>query len=84
MSELLCTDFIKNRTVQLCTLIGLILDLILSQTITHTLILFTLPYLTSVGLNYLMQQSPAYKQKARISEQFRPSSNNNKIKIIPR
>jgi hypothetical protein len=83
ISALVRTDFIKNRTVQWCTLIGLMVDLIVSHTIYHVLILFSLPYFTSVCLNYLMEKSPVYKQKPRVSEQFR-SSSRNKIKIIPR
>lgn len=84
MSELLHTDFIKNKIVQICTFIGLIVDFILTQTMNHALILFALPYLASVGVNYLMmKQSPVCKHKPQISAEFGPSAPH-KITITPK
>lgn len=83
-AELLHTDFIKNRTIQICTFTGLIADFLVSHTMSHVLILFSLPYLTSVALNHFMKKAPKHKQKAKISEQFRPLSTASKIEIIPR
>jgi hypothetical protein len=83
MFELLITDFLKNKTIQLATLMGLILDILCCQTINHISTLFGLPYFTSIILKYLMKSSPVVKSPARISEQFKPQSPH-KIKIIPK
>ena len=83
MFELLLTDFLKNRTIHLFTLIGFILDCLCFQTINHILTLFFLPYVTSIILKYLLKPSPSQKSLTRISEQYKPQSPH-KIKIIPR
>jgi hypothetical protein len=83
MLNLLLTDFIKNRTILLVAALGILLDGLLFQTINHTLILFALPYLTSIILEYLMKPSCSIKPLTRISEQYKPKSHH-KIKIIPR
>lgn len=77
------TDFLKNKTIQLSILVGLILDILGFQTINHVLPLFGIPYCTSIILNYLVKSTPIVKAPARISEQFKPQSVH-KIKIIPR
>jgi hypothetical protein len=84
MHQLLITDFIKSRIVLLSLIFGLALDLLIANTINHILILFCLPYGTSVALNYLMNTPRLSKPKARISEQYRrPRSGNNIIRITP-
>lgn len=71
MFQLLIPDFIKNRIVQLILVLSIILDIAASGTIKHILILFGLPYLSSIVLFCLMnpRKTPI---KPRISEQYRP------------
>lgn len=71
MFQLLLTDFIRSRTVQCITLSGFIFDIATTNSISHVLILFGIPYLTSIGLGYLMNAKKV-TVKARISEQYRP------------
>jgi len=70
MVQWLLTDFVKNPWVQKMTLIGMIADFALSQSIRHVLVLFSLPYLTSVALGYWLPIKKK-KVKGRISEQYR-------------
>ncbi|WP_045097678.1 hypothetical protein [Legionella fallonii] len=70
MRQLFFTDFIRNRTTQLGLAVSLLGDLSLSKSIKHALILFGLPYLTSIMLAYHFKPAK-YKVKVRISEQYR-------------
>ena len=79
MFQLLNTDFIKNRRVQLCTLFGLILELSTLGTMFHTLSLFGLPYCFSVALNYLLNLTKS-QPKAYISEQYRQGISTRKMR----
>ena len=73
MFQLLFTDFIRNRTIQFTIALGLLFDIILSSSIKHSLILFGLPYLTSIALCF--RYEPRRKRiKARISAQYRNKS----------
>ncbi len=83
MYKLFITDFIKSKLVQLSLLIALFIELLVSKTINYSLLLFFLPYCTSVILNYLMHQRSSKKTFTRVSAQFKPSTLN-KIKIIPK
>jgi len=53
MRQLLLTDFIKNRVIRLGFFFGVMCDLYLSQSIKHMVVIFGLPYLISIGLEYL-------------------------------
>lgn len=66
-------DFIKNRSLQFILIAGLIFDIVTAETIKHVIVLFGLPYLSSVALYYLMNRKKT-TIKARISEQYRPQS----------
>lgn len=83
MIQLFSTDFIKNRTIQLFTLIGMFIDIISSETIIHAFVLFCLPYAASIALNYIMNLSNSKKECARVSNQYKPKPPY-KIKIMPR
>lgn len=82
--QLFHTDFIKNKTVQRCTLIGFVADFACSQTFNHALTLFFLPYITSVCLKYFIKPAPTPRYNPCVSAQFKSSSPRRKIKIIPR
>ncbi|KTD46206.1 hypothetical protein [Legionella quateirensis] len=71
MIQLFIPDFIKNRIVQFSLALSIPLDIALSGTIKHLLILFGLPYLASIALYCLMNPRKA-PIKPRISEQYRP------------
>jgi hypothetical protein len=81
MLQLITTDFIKNRTLQGLFLIGILFDLTTAKSIKHMLILFGLPYLTSIGVNYFFDVKKM-KLKGRISEQYRLRPH--QIKIYPK
>ena len=70
MLQLLLTDFIKNRSIRLITLLLLIIELISFGTINQTLVLFGLPYCSSVVLNYLFHRQKI-ELKPYISAQYR-------------
>ncbi len=85
MHKLFISDFIKNRIVQVFMLLALLIDLILSQSIVHSLMFFCLSYLTSMLLNYLMNSPSSSRPIARISKQFKPQpALHSKIKILPK
>jgi hypothetical protein len=71
MLDLLLTDFIKNRFIRHAALSSLSLELITLGSINHTIVLFGLPYCSSVGLNYLFNRHKI-EQKAYISAQYKP------------
>lgn len=83
MIELFITDFIKNKIILITTLLGLVFELIYSQTLIHTLILFGLPYSLSILLKRLMQADTAVKPQAQISRQFKEKITQ-KITITPK
>ncbi|WP_298623949.1 hypothetical protein [uncultured Legionella sp.] len=74
MSQLFVPDFIKNRTLQLLLVLSTLFDLLLSGSLKHILVMLGLPYVTSVALYYLIG-SKKRAIKPRISEQYRPISN---------
>lgn len=82
MSNLFLTDFIKNKTIQIFALLGLALDVLLSQSVIHMIVLLGFPYAASIILNQLIKTQHNNKFKPRISEQFRPQRSP-KIKITP-
>lgn len=71
MSQLLLTDFIRSRTIQILFLFGIIFDLSTANTIKHMLFLFGVPYTTSIALFYWMNKKRTPITN-RISEQYRP------------
>ena len=83
MHQIFITDFIKSKIVQFFMFIALIIELLMCRTISHSLLLFCLPYSTSIILNYLMNYRSSNKPYARISAQFRPQGMT-KIKITPK
>lgn len=70
MPQTLATDFIKNQTIQLLLIIGVLLELAFDRSIKHSIILFGIPYSTSVVLHALMQPKKL-AAKPRISAQYR-------------
>lgn len=82
MLKLLDTDFLKNKNMQQIFGVGLCFELFFFHSLIHSLVLFGLPYLTSVILKLLFQHSSRIKTKALISKQFRARVY--KIRIIPR
>jgi hypothetical protein len=70
MFQFLFTDFIRNRTIQLSIAISIFFDIIISRSTKQTLILFGLPYLTSIALCCRYEQRKNLS-KARISAQYR-------------
>lgn len=71
MFQLLLTDFIRSRTIQIMFLLGVVFDFSTSNTIKHMLVLFGLPYSMSIGLFYLINKKRT-PVTYRISEQYRP------------
>lgn len=71
MRQLFITDFIKNRSIQCSFALSCLFDLLLTESISHTLILFGLPYTTSVFLNHFINSSNL-RPKAYISAQYKP------------
>lgn len=70
MYQFFFTNFIRNRTIQFSISVSMLFDFSLSQSIKHTLILFGLPYITSIIMAYRLKPTKS-KLKARISEQYR-------------
>ena len=68
--HLFFTDFIKNRTIQLAIVLGIIFDLLITKSIRHILVLFGLPYLISIALVYLMNKNKI-AIKPQISAQYK-------------
>ncbi|RUR12409.1 hypothetical protein [Legionella sp. km772] len=83
MYKLFITDFIKNKIILLLSVGAVLAELLLTQSIHTSLLLFCLPYSLSVLLNYLMNYRPLKKPSPRISAQFRPQRLT-KIKITPK
>lgn len=83
MRKLLITDFIKNKLMQLFLLITLAIELFNNKTVSTSLLLFCIPYCTSVILNYLMHCRTPKKTFTRVSAQFK-SSTQPTIKITPK
>jgi hypothetical protein len=71
MLRLLKTTFIKDSRIKLIIMFGLFADIITSKSIRHILILFGLPYLTSITLGYLVPVKRV-RIKRRVSDQYRP------------
>ena len=66
----LFTDFSRNRTIQLSFAIIMFFEITINRSIKHSLILFGLPYLTSIAL--CCRYKPRKDRfKARISAQYR-------------
>lgn len=70
MYQLFITDFARNRTIQLYFISGIGLNIGLAQSIKHIVVLFGLPYLTSIAMNCRIRLTRK-KVKARISAQYR-------------
>ncbi len=70
MHQLFFTTFIRNRVIQLSLALGIFFDFSLLQSIKHILVLFGLPYLTSIIMTYHFKPEKN-KLKARVSEQYR-------------
>ncbi len=70
MYQFFFTNFIRNRAIQLSLAVGLFFDFGLLQSIKHILVLFGLPYLTSIIMTHHFKPEKS-KLKARISEQYR-------------
>jgi len=74
MRQLFHTEFSKNKTIQTAFWYSLGLDLLFSQSAYHILILFALPYITSIGLEYFFNRNPQKKSLVRISRQFKSTT----------
>lgn len=83
MRKLLITDFIKSKLIQLFLLLTLAIEFFNSKTVSTSLLIFCIPYCTSVVLNYLMHCRPPKKTFTRVSAQFK-SSTQPIIKITPK
>lgn len=76
MFQLFVPDFIKSRAIQLALVLSTLFDLLMSGTVKHIIILFGLPYVTSMAL-YCIINPKKIPIKPRISEQYRPIQNKN-------
>lgn len=74
MFQLFVPDFIKSRAIQLALVLSTLFDLLMSGTVKHIIILFGLPYVTSMVL-YCIISPKKIPIKPRISEQYRPIQN---------